>query len=72
MRSGLDLSSFGDFDWEVSGVALAQTGHHSRFNPSHRGRSPPVLVLLLVLITAIYPAWRASKLEPARAMRTFQ
>ncbi|MBN1944765.1 MAG: ABC transporter permease [Bradymonadales bacterium] len=68
---GLDLAALADFDWEVSGVALADTVIYSRLNPVSWLVSS-LTVLLLILATALYPAWRAGRLEPARAMRTFQ
>ena len=67
---GLDVAElYGDADF--SGVTLTDPMMNSALNPSTWGIAAS-LVFLLVLFSALYPAWKASRMEPAQAMKTYE
>jgi len=68
---GLDLRDLYDADLDVSGVTLTDTTIGSELNVA-KWSIAAGLVFMLVVISSLYPAWRASRLDPAEAMRTFE
>jgi ABC-type lipoprotein release transport system permease subunit len=58
-------------DMEVSGVDFASLVMRSRITPV-KWVAASILVALVTLGSALYPAWRASRFEPAEAMRFYQ
>jgi ABC-type lipoprotein release transport system permease subunit len=55
---------------EVSGVDFASMVMRSKLNPM-KWIAASILVALVTVGSALYPAWRASRLAPAEAMRFF-
>ncbi len=68
---GLDYSEMvGGEGLEISGVLLEDMVMYSVITPD-RWLYTCIGVLVLVVISALYPAWRAARLQPATAMRTY-
>ncbi len=69
---GLDLAALmGGSELQVSGVVLDDMMIFSQLDPVGWATAGAV-VLGLVLLSALYPAVRATRLEPAAAMRTYE
>jgi ABC-type lipoprotein release transport system permease subunit len=68
---GIPVSAWGVEDMEVSGVDFADMVMRSKINPL-KWFSASILVALVTLGSALYPAWRASRFEPAEAMRFYE
>ncbi len=71
MTEGVELTSLGEMEWDVSGVLMEDMTLRSRFNAWKWG-SATVAVFILVMISAMYPAYRATRVAPATAMRTYE
>lgn len=67
---GIPLSMYGVESMEVSGVDFASLVMRSKLNPM-KWIAASILVALVTLGSALYPAWRASRLAPSEAMRFF-
>jgi len=68
---GLDYSQFVGSDVEVSGVILDDLLITSVVDlPRWIGSG--LAVFAMILLSALYPAWRATRLEPSQAMRTYE
>jgi ABC-type lipoprotein release transport system permease subunit len=67
---GIPVASWGVDSMEVSGVDFASLVMRSKITPV-KWVAASVLVALVTLGSALYPAWRASRLAPAEAMRFF-
>jgi putative ABC transport system permease protein len=68
---GIPVAAWGVEDMEVSGVDFADLVMRSKINPL-KWLSASILVALVTLGSALYPAWRASRFEPAEAMRFYE
>ena len=55
---------------EVSGVDFASLVMRSKLNPM-KWIAASILVAMVTIGSAVYPAWRASRLAPSEAMRFF-
>jgi len=68
---GIPIAMYGVEDMEVSGVDFANMVMRSKINPA-KWVAASFLVALVTLGSALYPAWRASRFEPAEAMRFYE
>jgi ABC-type lipoprotein release transport system permease subunit len=67
---GISLAVYGFEDMEVSGVDFADMVMYSKITPI-KWVAASILVALVTFGSALYPAWRASRLAPSEAMRFF-
>jgi ABC-type lipoprotein release transport system permease subunit len=69
---GLDYAkTFGGGDIEMGGVVMTDFIMRSQVEPL-RWSLGALIVFAVVMVSAIYPARRAARVEPARAMRIFE
>lgn len=68
---GIPLSSYGVEEMEMSGVDMADLVMYSTINPVKWGVAS-ALVAITTIASALYPAWRATRLAPAEAMRFYE
>lgn len=68
---GIDLAAMADFDIDVSGVSMDMMVLHSHLDPS-RWITGTVVIFVFICASALYPAWRATRLAPAEAMRFYE
>lgn len=68
---GIDLSEVMDLDIEFSGVTMDMFVIHSYLDPT-RWIVGTLVIFLFICASAIYPAWKASRLAPAEAMRFYE
>jgi putative ABC transport system permease protein len=68
---GIPMSSYGMDEVEMSGVDMADLVMYSTINPM-KWAVASALVAVSTVAAALYPAWRASKLAPAEAMRFYE
>ena len=70
-RAGIDLRDLYDMDLQVGDVAMMDTIISSTLRWERWGVACG-FVALMVCVSALYPAWRASRQDPAQAMRTYE
>jgi ABC-type lipoprotein release transport system permease subunit len=68
---GISLSMYGLEEIEISGIDMADLVIYSTINPT-KWIFASVLVAGASIAAAVYPAWRASRLAPAEAMRFYE
>jgi putative ABC transport system permease protein len=68
---GIPMASYGVEEIEMSGVDMADLVMHSTINPVKWGIAS-ALVAVTTVASALYPAWRATRLAPAEAMRFYE
>jgi ABC-type lipoprotein release transport system permease subunit len=68
---GIPLSSYGIEEMEMSGIDMSELVMYSTINPV-KWTVASVLVAVTTIGAALYPAWRATKLAPAEAMRFYE
>lgn len=68
---GISLAIYGIDELEVSGIDFADMVMYSTLNPT-KWIVASVLVAFATVASAVYPAWRASHLAPAEAMRFYE
>ncbi len=68
---GISIAAYGLEEMEISGVDLADMVMRSELNPV-KWALATLGVGLVSVLSAVYPAWRAARLEPARAMRFYE
>jgi ABC-type lipoprotein release transport system permease subunit len=68
---GLDMAAWGMTEMEISGVGLSEMVIRSVIRPRDWALAVG-FVVLVTLLSALYPAWRASKLAPQRAMNFYE
>jgi putative ABC transport system permease protein len=67
---GIPVAMWGVDSMEVSGVDFASLVMRSKITPV-KWIAASILVVLVTIGSALYPAWRASRLAPSEAMRFF-
>jgi ABC-type antimicrobial peptide transport system permease subunit len=67
---GIPAAIWGVESMEVSGVDFAAIVMRSKITPL-KWVAASILVALVTIGSALYPAWRASRLAPSEAMRFF-
>ena len=67
---GLDFSETMSGGMEMSGVVLEDMVFYSKLVWS-RWLTAAVVIFLLIVVAASYPAWKATRQDPAAAMRTY-
>jgi ABC-type lipoprotein release transport system permease subunit len=67
---GIPVAAWGVDSMEVSGVDFASMVMRSKLNPL-KWMAASILVVMVTVGSALYPAWRASRLAPSEAMRFF-
>lgn len=70
VKYGIDMSEVAGSDVEIGGVSMNDTVIRSEFD-AVRWAVATSLVVALVFVSALYPAWRASRLDPVESMRTY-
>ena len=68
---GIAVASYGVEEMEMSGVDMSDLVIYSTIDPI-KWLTGSLLVALATIGSALYPAWRASRLAPAEAMRFFE
>lgn len=68
---GISMASYGLSEIDVSGVDMSDLVMYSTIVPV-KWIAASILVAVATIGSAIYPAWRASRLAPAEAMRFFE
>ncbi len=68
---GIDMKAMYGESIEVGGIAMTDTMIYSRLNAS-RWATSSINVLVMVLASAAYPAFKAMRLPPAEAMRFYE
>ncbi len=68
---GIDMNDIYGTNVEMGGITMVDTILHSKIN-TPRWIKATISVLGLVMLGAVYPAYKASKLNPSQAMRFFQ
>jgi len=68
---GIPLSAWGLKEVEISGIDMADLVIHSEIRPV-KWAVGSALVAFATVASSLYPAWRASRLAPAEAMRFFE
>ncbi|HEX7089986.1 MAG TPA: FtsX-like permease family protein [Longimicrobiales bacterium] len=68
---GIDVASMGIEEMEMSGVDLGEMVMYSTIVPA-RWIIGSVVIAVATVASAVYPAWRAARLEPAEAMRFYE
>lgn len=71
MTHGLDLTQMYGGELEISGVAMTDTILRSEIDPV-KWTWATIAVFFTVVSSSLYPAWRATRVEPATAMRTYE
>lgn len=70
-RWGIPLAAWGIQEIEISGINLEDMVMYSEIRP-RKWAAGTALVVLATLGSALYPAWKATRLAPAEAMRFFE
>ena len=68
---GISVAAWGLEEMQISGVDLSDLVFYSTLDPVRWGLAS-ALVAGATVASAVYPAWRASRLAPAEAMRFFE
>lgn len=68
---GIDAAAWGVEDMELSGVDVADLTIYSVIRPA-KWAVATAIVGLATVASALYPAWRATRLAPAEAMRFYE
>jgi ABC-type lipoprotein release transport system permease subunit len=68
---GIDIASMGVEEMEMSGVDFSKLVMYSTIVPA-RWIIGSIVIAVATVASAVYPAWRAARLEPAEAMRFYE
>lgn len=70
-RVGIDMALFGMEDMDAAGIDMSDMIIYSYLDPMKWGVGT-LVVFLVIVLSAAYPAWRASRMAPSEAMRFYQ
>lgn len=68
---GIDMSQFVDLEMEFSGVSMDMMVIRSHLDPG-RWITGSLIIFGFICLSSLYPAWRASRMAPAEAMRFYE
>lgn len=68
---GLDYGAFVGGEFDVSGVIMDDLIIYTKIDVA-RWLGSGAAVFGMILLSALYPAWRATRLDPSQAMRTYE
>lgn len=68
---GIDLGAVAGADMEMAGLTLDMAVIHSHIDPG-RWIVGSVVVFVFILLSALYPAWKATQMAPSEAMRFYE
>lgn len=68
---GINPAEMGAGDFEMAGIGVSDMIIRSKLNPL-KWFVGSVCVFVVVMFSALYPAWRATRLAPAEAMRFYE
>lgn len=68
---GIDLGALMDMEMEMAGVSFDMLVIHSHIDPQ-RWIVGSLVIFAFICVSAAYPAWRATRLAPAEAMRFYE
>lgn len=68
---GIPMAAYGAEEIELAGIDMADMVMYSTIHPA-KWLAASVLVALLTIGSSAYPAWRATRLAPAEAMRFYE
>lgn len=68
---GIDLRELYGDNIDVAGVTVTETMLRSEVRPG-KWIASAAMIFGLILCSALYPAWRATRLDPVEAMRTYE
>jgi ABC-type antimicrobial peptide transport system permease subunit len=68
---GIDMAAFTGGDMEMAGVQLMDMTITSELNPG-KWLMATGFVFVVIVLSALYPAWKASRLAPAEAMEFYE
>ncbi len=68
---GIDLTQLMDMEMEIGGVGLDMLVIHSYLNVQ-RWVIGSIVIFVFISASALYPAWRATRLAPSEAMRFYE
>lgn len=71
VKYGINIAEMSGGDMDIAGVSMNDTVIRSVLDPI-RWTIATLLVVALIFASSLYPAWRAARLDPVEAMRTFQ
>lgn len=68
---GINTAVYGVEEMEISGIDMSDMVLRSRIAPM-KWLAASVIIAVATIASALYPAWRASRLAPAEAMRFYE
>ena len=71
LHYGIDMAQMVDGEMQISGIALSDLVMRSRVAP-YRWFLGTIGVVVLVFLAAAYPAWKATRLAPTKAMEFYE
>ncbi|MGM0554793.1 MAG: ABC transporter permease [Myxococcota bacterium] len=70
-RVGIDMAAFGMDQMDAAGIDMSDLIIYSHLDPMKWGLGT-LVVFFIIVLSAAYPAWRASNMAPSEAMRFYE